>query len=378
MASLAVEKLNRLLGKQPVNPKNLEHYYYLGLAYERLGKTREAVETFKRVMAERYGYEDVGERLARLSQAPGPTQPRAEARQPAPPPGPVALETAPTVVSPQPVPPAVSPKPPEIAAPPPQAAAKAPSPAKPPIQVTEALGKGLLGPTYKGTDTRSGRPVAVKFLRPELLQDREVVQAFLAEARLARALEHPQVVRLLGLAEIGGRRAVVMEYVEGFDLAKLFARNKRLTMRQALDLLSFLASTLGHAHKNKLLHRDLKMSNVLVAKGGKLRVSGIGLGALRTHKLGRADGYPPPEFLRGEKPDERTDIYALGAMLFHGLSGLHPESPEVTSAGKPPSLRSLMPDVPEALDQLISRCLAEQPAARFHNMTDLAAAAQAL
>jgi serine/threonine-protein kinase len=220
--------------------------------------------------------------------------------------------------------------------------------------------------------------VAVKFIRPELLQDRDAVQAFLAEARLARGLEHPHIIHLLGLAEVGGRRAVVMEYVEGFNLAKLLERTKRLTIKQALDLLSTLAPALGHAHKNKILHRDLKMANVLVAKGGKLYVSGIGLGALRTHKLGKADGYPPPEFLGGQKPDAKTDVYSLGAMLFHGLSGLHPEGPEATSTGTPPSLRSLAPDVPEAFDQLITRCLAQQPSDRFHNMADLVAAAQTL
>jgi tetratricopeptide (TPR) repeat protein len=353
MASLAVEKLNRLLNNQSVNPKTLGHYYYLGRAYEQQGKTKEATEIYKKVMAERYGYEDVEQRLTRLT-AHKPPQPEASVRQP--PPEPEADVSLGSV----------------------QLQAPAATITHSPIQVAQALGKGLLGPTYKGIDIRNGKPVAVKFLRPELLRDREAVKAFKAEARLARDLEHPHLIRLLGLAEIGGRKAVTMEYVEGFDLAKLLAKNKRLTIRQALNLLTALAPALGFAHEKKILHRDLKMSNVLVAKGGILRLSGIGLGTLRTHELGRADGYPPPEFMAGHKPDEKTDIYALGAMLFHGLSGLHPESPEAARAGAPPSLRSLAPDVPEAFDQLIACCLAEQPSSRFESMAELNAAAQAI
>ena len=229
------------------------------------------------------------------------------------------------------------------------------------------MGQGLLGPTFKGTETRNGRPVVVKFLRDDLLKDRTVVEKFLAEARTAKAIQHPNLVRLLGLTEIQERKAAIMEYVEGFTLAALFQRNKRLSLKQGLDLLSMLCVALGQAHKAKLLHRDVKMTNVLVAKGGGLRLTGVGLGALRTAQLGPADGYPAPELLAGQPIDPRSDIYSIGALIFHALSGLHP----LQQTGAPPSLRSIVPEIPEALNQILTRCLAEHPAARFSQVGEL-------
>ncbi len=368
MAPLAVEKLIRVLGDRPISAQTLEHFYNLGRAYEKLGKTAEALETFKKVMAERYGYEDVAERIQRLS-APAPSA--APPSAPAP-----SAQQAPAAVAPAPAPapPAAAPVP---AAPVAGKPAPASSSGKSPIQVTQELGQGLLGTTFKGVDTRNNRTVAVKFLRKELLQDKTAVQQFLTEARLARTLEHPHLVRMLGLTEIDGQKAVVMEFVEGFDLAKIVERNTRLSIKQGLDLLSTLCVALDHAHKNKLLHRDLKMTNVLVAKGGKLRLTGIGMGALRTSRLGQGDGYPAPEFLQGQAPDARSDIYSLGAMIFHGLSGKTPT--EQIQASEPSlTLTTLVPAVPEAFDQIITRCLEQQPASRFQNVAELFAAARPL
>jgi hypothetical protein len=362
MAPLAVEKLIRVLGDRPISAQTLEHFYNLGRAYEKLGKTAEALETFKKVMAERYGYEDVAERIQRLSTA-GPAA--------VPPPAPAA----PAPAAPAPVP-AVAPPPasPEAAPAPAAPAAGTPAQASP-IQVTQELGQGLLGTTFKGVDTRNNRAVAVKFLRKELLQDKPAVQQFLTEARLARTLEHPHLVRMLGLTEIDGQKAVVMEFVEGLDLAKIVERNKRLSIKQGLDLLTTLCVALDHAHKNKLLHRDLKMTNVLVAKGGKLRLTGIGMGALRTSRLDQSDGYPAPEFLQGQALDARADIYSLGAMIFHGLSGKTPAE-QIQAGGPALTLTTLVPNVPESFDQIITRCLEQQPSSRFQSMAELFAAAR--
>ncbi len=346
LASLAVEKLIRVLGDRAISSQTLEHFYSLGRAYEKLGKIREAIETFKKVMAERYGYEDVEQRLNRLT---SPTTSLPQAAQPTP----TAAPAQPT------------------AAPVPKAEPSQPSPsakpAAPPIQVKEQLGQGLLGPTFKGVETRNGSTVAIKFLREDLIMNGKVVERFLAEARAAKAIQHPNLVRLLGLTEIQGKKAAVMEYVEGFNLAALVQRNKRLSIKQGLDLLSMLCVALGQAHKNKLLHRDLKMTNILVAKGGGLRLTGVGLGALRTAQLGPADGYPPPELLNGQTIDPRSDIYSVGALIFHCLSGLHP----LQHRGALPSLRTVAPDAPETLDEILARCMSEQAANRFSHVGEL-------
>lgn len=234
-----------------------------------------------------------------------------------------------------------------------------------------------MGTSYKGVDTRSQSLVTVKLLREDLLKDKAVVQRFLAEAKVARELSHPSLVRLLGLVEIEGAKACVTEYVEGFDLASFIARASRLSLKQALDLLKTLCGALAYAHERRLLHNDLKPTNVIVGKGGNLKLTGFGLGALRVRQLGKADGYPSPEFLSGGAFDQRSDIYSLGALLFHAITGQHPESQELAQNGQPPRLRQLVADAPEPLEQILGRCLAKDPDQRFANMNEVLAAAQA-
>jgi tetratricopeptide (TPR) repeat protein len=358
MPALAVDKLKRLIGEHQISSANIDHFYSLALAYEKLGNEAEAVATFRKIMTERYGYKDVEQRIGRLT---GP-------RQAAP-----AAAAAPAVEprAPSPAPP----KPASAAAPP------APRPAAPaggsPIQLGEELGKGLLGTTYRGTDLRNQQPVVVKLLRADLLRDRIVVQQFLAEAQAARSLEHPSLVRFLGLVEIQGAKAAVTEYVEGFDLAAFLSRNKRISIKQSVDLLTTLADAFGYAHERRLLHRDLKLTNILVGKAGKLKIAGFGLGALRIRELDPADGYPSPEFLGGAPFGIRSDIYALGALIFHAVTGQNPGAGLGASAnGSPPRLRQILPEAPDSLDQILARCLMQDPAHRFGSTGELLAAAK--
>lgn len=365
MPALAVDKLKRLLGEQQISGQNLEHFYALGLAYEKLGQRAEAIETFRKVLTERYGYEDVEARIARLSASPAPTAPAPAARPAPPAPAPQAAPPPPRPAVPQ------APTP----APAPGAAATRPAP---PIRLEQELGQGLLGTSFRGVDTRTGRSVTVKLLRPDLLKDASVVQRFLAEAKLARALEHPSLVRLLGLMELDGKKAAITEFVEGFDLKAFLARNKTITVKQALDLLTNLSSAMAYAHERNLLHRDLKPTNILVGKGGKLRITGFGFGALRLRELGRADGYPAPELLNGGSVDARSDIYSLGGVIFHALTGFHPDNEAISGNGATPQLRQILPDAPEHLDHLLARCLGRDPNARFASTAEIAAAARAV
>jgi serine/threonine-protein kinase len=217
----------------------------------------------------------------------------------------------------------------------------------------------------------------VKLLRADLLRDRIVVQQFLAEAQAARSLEHPSLVRFLGLVEIQGAKAAVTEYVEGFDLAAFLSRNKRISIKQSVDLLTTLADAFGYAHERRLLHRDLKLTNILVGKAGKLKIAGFGLGALRIRELDPADGYPSPEFLGGAPFGIRSDIYALGALIFHAVTGQNPGAGLGASAnGSPPRLRQILPEAPDSLDQILARCLMQDPAHRFGSTGELLAAAK--
>ena len=365
MPGLAVDKIKRLIGTQQISGQTLEHFYCLGLAYEQLGKRTEAIDAFRKVMTERYGYEDVEQRIARLGspeKAPAPSPPQATGQQaPAPQSQPVpaapAAPAAPTAPAPR-------------ATPAPAPAAAAQPAAASPIQLGKILGKGLLGTTYKGIDSRNQSPVTVKLLRADLIQDQSVVQRLLAEAKLARGLEHPNLVRLLGLIDIQGSKAAVSEFVEGFSLSTFIERNKRLTIKQAVDLLNTLSMAIGYAHEHKLLHRDLKLTNIIVGAGGKLKVTGFGLGALRLPQLGKADGYPAPELLNGAAVGPRSDIYSLGAVIYHALTEQDPTEANGTAV----PLRQLIPDAPEVLEAVLARCLPPDPAARFATTGEIVAA----
>ncbi len=245
-----------------------------------------------------------------------------------------------------------------------------------PIQLGELLGKGLLGTTHKGIDTRNQSLVIIKLLRQDLIQNQSILQQFIAEAKLARSLEHPSLVRLLGLIQVQGTRAAVTEYVDGFSLSAFLERNKRVSVKQGMDLLSTLAAAIGYAHGRKLLHRDLKLTNILIGAGGKLKLTGFGMGALRVAQLGRADGYPAPEFLSGAAIGPRSDLYSLGAVIFHALTGINPASEEASANGAP-LLRQLCPDASATFEQVLARCLANDPAERFASAQELIAALQA-
>jgi tetratricopeptide (TPR) repeat protein len=383
--SLAVDKLTRLLGNRPVSGQTLDHFYTLGLAYEKLGQRTEAIETFKKILAERYGYEDVEQRIARLSAGPPAREAAAAAPRAAPnaAPPPSAHPAAPPAA---PAPgPAAAPRYPAsavhtqagVAQPRPVAEGARATP-QAPFQLEQELGQGFLGRTFKGIDTRNGAPVAIKLLRKELLANRDVVQHFLAEAKLARTFDHPNLVRLLGLVELQGEKAVVMEYVEGVSLAAILARSKRFSVKQTVDLINTLCSVLGYAHERKLLHRDLKLTNVLVGQGGRLRIAGFGLGALRLAATSSdQNGYLPPELQTNGGADARSDLFSLGGMAFHGLTGLHPESPQAKALGAP-SMVKIVPALPPKLDQVVVRCLAANPAARFASAAELQAACRGI
>jgi len=210
----------------------------------------------------------------------------------------------------------------------------------------------------------------------DLIQNQSILQQFIAEAKLARNLEHPSLVRLLSLIQVQGTKAAVTEYVEGFSLSAFLERNKRVSVKQGMDLLATLAAAVSYAHERKLLHRDLKLTNILIGAGGKLKITGFGMGALRVAQLGRADGYPAPEFLSGAEVGPRSDIYSLGPVIFHALTGINPASEEASANGAPP-LRQLCPDASATFEQVLARCLSNDPADRFASAQEVIAALQA-
>jgi serine/threonine protein kinase/Tfp pilus assembly protein PilF len=259
------------------------------------------------------------------------------------------------------------------------------------------LGTGGMGEVYRARDPRLGRDVAIKVLHDGMTRDRDRLARFEREARAVAALNHPNIVTLFALEDAGHVRFLVMELVEGRSLDQVIVPGG-LPLGQALDVAHALADALTVAHDRGVVHRDLKPSNIMITPGGRVKVLDFGLAKLaRTGKDERgtqaltldsaASGaaqvfgtvpYMAPEQLRGEAADARSDLFALGIVIYELLSGERPfrgaTMAEVASAilrDEPRSLRELRPDVVSDLAHLVARCLDKDRAHRIQHARDL-------
>jgi peptide/nickel transport system substrate-binding protein len=260
----------------------------------------------------------------------------------------------------------------------------------------EALvGRGGMGAVYRAEDLRLGRRVALKFLAPELAQDGRFRERFLAESRLAASIDHAGIVPIFEAGEVDGLLYIAMRYVEGTDLRALLRRDGPLEPGRAVALVAQLAGALDAAHARGLVHRDVKPSNALVAvESGVEHVYLADFGLTKhttsrgeTTASGQMEGtvdYVAPEQIRGGEIDGRADLYSLGCVLFECLTGEvpFPGASEVATIyahleEDPPRASARRAGVPPALDAVVTRALAKDPARRWRTGNDLASAARA-
>jgi hypothetical protein len=242
-------------------------------------------------------------------------------------------------------------------------------------RLVSPLGKGGMGEVYRADDIRLGQPVALKFLPADLAWNQDSLKDLKDEVSIGRQISHPNVCRLYDLVEADGHHFVVMEYVDGEDLASLLRRIGRLPADKALEIARGLCAGLAAAHDKGVIHRDLKPANVMVDGRGVARIADFGLAAPAGNGLvtGLAGtlAYMAPEQLTGEGASVRSDIFALGLVLFEMFTGR--KAFEATSMAalravhaeaKPPSLSGSAGHVDPAVERLILRCLAMDPAER--------------
>jgi serine/threonine protein kinase len=254
-----------------------------------------------------------------------------------------------------------------------------------------------MGVVYRAHHLRLRRDVALKVIAPELAHDSDFRSRFERESELAASIDHPHVIPIYDADEHDGVLFIAMRYVEGTDLREVLVREKRLAPVRVAMLLSQVASALDAAHTAGLVHRDVKPGNILIARrdgaehayltdfGLMKRAGGSGNGQLtRTGVFVGTLDYAAPEQVAGERVDARTDVYALGCVLFQCLSGQVPFPRESDIAKMfahtqepAPSLRATAPDVPAALDAVVARALAKRPADRYPSAGDLGRAVAA-
>jgi len=262
------------------------------------------------------------------------------------------------------------------------------------FELSYMIGEGGVGRVYKGLDTQSGEPVAIKALRPEVILDApDLVERFRREGEVLSELNHPNIVKVLATLEEGGQRYIVMEYVPGGSLADLLRNQAQLPLERTLGIALEVTDALARAHHLNIIHRDIKPGNILLAKDGTPRLTDFGLAHIARYPpittRGEVIGtfqYLSPEGCNRQPLDERADIWSLGVILFEMLAGERPFEGEgypgaIVSAilNQPvPSLAAFRDDVPPPLDELLGRMLAKNRAARIPSMRLVGAELEAI
>src|SRR5437870_5667788 len=259
-------------------------------------------------------------------------------------------------------------------------------------RILEKIGAGGQGTVYKATDTKLGRAVVIKVLPPELTLKEANLKRFEREARLASALDHPNICTIFDLNEIGGVHFIAMQYVEGKNVRELVS-GRPLDLRSALSIAIQVADALAAAHSRGIIHRDIKAGNVMVTPAGQVKILDFGLAKLLDHEGGGIHQtdltevgipygtatYAAPEQARGERVDARADIFSTGVLLYEMLTGMWPftgkTSVDVRHAvlhDEPPALYEARPGgAPQQLQGILDRSLAKDPKQRYQKVNEL-------
>lgn len=266
-------------------------------------------------------------------------------------------------------------------------------------RIVSKLGAGGMGEVWLAEDTRLGRRVALKLLPRRFLRDAELLQRFKREARAASSLNHPNIITIYEIGQVGETHFIATEYIEGMTLRQRL-RQGAIDISEVLSIARQVGSAIGTAHQAGIIHRDIKPENIMIRPDGLAKVLDFGLarivapaGDLReTNYYSTARGaligtprYMAPEQVRGMRVDHRADIFSLGVVLYEMLAGRPPFKGETMAdqiaailEREPEPLLGARPDLPPALQQVVSQCLAKDPDNRCQSMDQVLADLESL
>jgi serine/threonine protein kinase/tetratricopeptide (TPR) repeat protein len=261
------------------------------------------------------------------------------------------------------------------------------------FEMGSLIGQGGMGSVYQGVDRETGKSIAIKELRTDINDlTATVIERFEREAEALRRLNHPNIVQIVATVEEGGRHYLILEYVQGGSLAQLIQRQPRLPVEQVVRIALDIADALTRAHRLKIIHRDIKPHNVLIAEDGTLRLTDFGVAHLddrsRLTQSGSMVGtyaYLSPEGCHGQDLDERADIWSFGVMLYEMLAGERPFTGTTPGAiltsilsKQAPDLAQLRPDAPPRLVTLINGMMQKDRAQRIPSVRTVGAEIEAI
>lgn len=341
---------NYLTGRR-VESGNKEYYYMLALACEQINRLSESLDILRKIHSVDTGFKDVAARIESLSSQ-------------------LALLSSATT-DPMTTAKAVSP----------DADRKVSEHLGARYRLDKELGRGGMGVVYKAHDTQLDRPVALKFIGDLVDSSEEFRQRFIREAQAAARINHPNIVSIYDISASQGKAYIAMEFVDGGSLARLSAKEGKLDPRRAVALSGQACAALAAIHEAGVIHRDIKPDNILLAKGGGVKLTDFGLARSSDNRITRTGtamgtpAYMAPEQVLGKEADARSDIYALGLVLHQLLTGT-----VVFGTGNvlerqlnemPPAPSEVVPGIPAELDAIVMRCVAKAPDARYHSAREL-------